>query len=113
MANYEVAQLDQIRAVRCPCGMTRRAFVGGGNAVASLHVVDIGADSRAHYHKRITELYYVLEGEGHIECDGERVPARPGTALLIKPGCRHRAVGRMKVLNVPIPPFDPADEHFD
>jgi hypothetical protein len=32
---------------------------------------------------------------------------------MIKPGCRHRAVGRFTILNIPIPAFDPADEHFD
>ena len=26
---------------------------------------------------------------------------------------RHRAVGRMRVLNVVVPAFDPADEWFD
>jgi hypothetical protein len=26
---------------------------------------------------------------------------------------RHRAVGRMTILNVVVPPFDPADEWFD
>jgi len=34
-------------------------------------------------------------------------------AVLIRPGTRHRAVGRMKILNVVIPPFDKADEWFD
>ena len=48
----------------------------------------------------------VLEGEGFIELDGERVPAKPMTAVFIKPGCRHRAVGQMKIINIPIPAFD-------
>ena len=30
-----------------------------------------------------------------------------------KPGCRHRAVGKMGIVNVSIPPFDPEDEWFD
>ena len=33
--------------------------------------------------------------------------------VLIPPGVRHRAVGRMTILNVVVPPFDPADEWFD
>jgi hypothetical protein len=48
-----------------------------------------------------------------MELDGERHAVRPGDAILIKPGCRHRAIGKLKVLNVPIPAFDPADEWFD
>ncbi len=113
MAKYMVAQLDEIEPVECPCGMSRRAFVSEDNPVATLHMVDIAGDARTHYHKKLTEIYLVLEGEGHIELDGELVPVRPLTAVFVKPGCRHRAVGRLRVVNVPIPAFDPEDEWFD
>ena len=66
-----------------------------------------------HYHKRLTEMYLILEGEGQLELDGELVPVRPMTAVLIQPGCRHRAVGRLRVAVIPIPAFDPQDEWFD
>ena len=75
-----------------------------------MHVVEIRADSKVHHHERLTEVYYVLEGEGTIELDGASHPVRPGDAILIRPGCRHRAVGRLKILNVVVPAFDPADE---
>jgi mannose-6-phosphate isomerase-like protein (cupin superfamily) len=61
----------------------------------------------------MTEIYYVLEGSGHMELDGRLHPVAAGAAILIKPGCRHRAIGRMKIINVPVPAFDPADEWFD
>src|SRR5688572_33176162 len=77
MANFQVAQLDEIPPQRCPCGFTRRAFAGLKENAASLHVVDIQEDSRAHYHKRMTEIYLVLEGSGHMELDGKRVPVKP------------------------------------
>jgi hypothetical protein len=48
-----------------------------------------------------------------MELDGARVPVTPFTAIFIKPGCRHRAVGKMRIVNVAIPPFDPQDEWFD
>ena len=111
--NYHVAQLDHIAPQPCPCGRARRAFGGEPGAVASLHLVEISADARAHYHKRMTEIYLVIEGEGHVELDGELVPVKPLTAIYIKPGCRHRAVGNMKIINVPVPAFDPADEFED
>ena len=78
-----------------------------------MHRVEIQEDARTHYHKTLTEIYVVLEGEGSMELDGELIPIRPMTSILIKPGCRHRAVGRMTILNVVIPAFDPADEWFD
>lgn len=113
MKNYMISQLDEIPGVACPCGSARRAFAAPDNRVATMHLVEIKQDSRTHYHKKMTEMYLVLEGEGHLELDGELVPVRPMTAILIKPGCRHRAVGRLKIVNVPVPPFDPQDEWFD
>ena len=113
MANYLLAQLDAIDGVPCPCGTARRAFAVPENTSATVHVVEISVDARTHYHKRLTEIYVILDGEGHLELDGQRVAVRPMTAVLIRPGCRHRAVGRLRVLNIVIPPFDPADEWFD
>jgi mannose-6-phosphate isomerase-like protein (cupin superfamily) len=110
---FQIVRPADLPAVACPCGETRRAFVDDPDRVASLHVVDISVDARTHYHKRLTEIYYILEGAGEMELDGERHPVCSGDAILIKPGCRHRAIGKLKVLNVPIPAFDPADEWFD
>ena len=110
---YRVVHLEQVEPVACPCGWSRRAFADEPDGVASLHVVEICETARVHYHKRMTEIYYVLEGTGQMELDGRMIDVRPGNAVLIQPGCRHRAVGRMKILNVPIPAFDPGDEFFD
>jgi quercetin dioxygenase-like cupin family protein len=111
--NFSLAQLDALPSIRCPCGFTRRAFGEVQDGVATVHVVDIQQDARIHYHKRMTEIYVVLEGEGQIELDGQLFPVRPLTAIYIRPGCRHRAVGQFRILNIPIPAFDPADEWFD
>lgn len=111
--NYLLARLDEIPPKPCPCGTTRRGFAVPGNTTATIHRVDISEDSRAHYHKNLTEIYLVLEGEGHVELDGERVHVRPMTAIMIKPGCRHRAIGKLRIANICIPAFDADDEWFD
>jgi mannose-6-phosphate isomerase-like protein (cupin superfamily) len=113
MPNYLIANLDALPPTRCPCGWAKRAFADAPGGVASVHVVQIEADARSHYHKRMTEIYVVLEGEGEMELDGERVPVRPLTAIYLKPGCRHRALGKLKILNIPVPAFDESDEWFD
>ncbi|MEX0289397.1 MAG: cupin domain-containing protein [Flavobacteriaceae bacterium] len=112
MKNYHIEQLDEVEPLECPCGTTRRGFMNSENTVASAHLVDISKDSRTHYHKKTTEIYLVLEGEGYLELDGEMIPIKPMTSIMIKPGCRHRAVGEMRILNLAIPKFDPDDEWF-
>ncbi|MGI8602625.1 MAG: cupin domain-containing protein [Verrucomicrobiales bacterium] len=110
---YHVADFAELEPTRCPCGWARRAFMGVAGAPASVHLVEILDDAQPHYHKKMTEIYVVLEGEGHLELDGEKVPVRPMSAVMIQPGCRHRAVGALKIINIPVPAFDPEDEWFD
>lgn len=113
MTRFAIARFDEIAPVECPCGLARRAFATPDNSVATVHQVEIRAEARVHYHKTMTEIYVVLEGEGSMELDGSVFPVQPMTSILIKPGCRHRAVGALKILNIAIPAFDPADEWFD
>lgn len=108
-----IQDFDALEPTRCPCGWSKRAFATPDNTTATMHVVKIEEDSKVHYHKKMTEIYFVLEGEGHIELDGEKHPLKPMTSVFIKPGCRHRAVGNLKIINVPIPAFDPEDEYFN
>jgi mannose-6-phosphate isomerase-like protein (cupin superfamily) len=110
---FQITRPSELPAVECPCGQSRRAFVDDADGVASLHITDISVDARTHYHKRLTEMYYILEGSGEMELDGERHAIGPGDAILIKPLCRHRAIGRMRIINIPVPVFDPTDEYFD
>jgi quercetin dioxygenase-like cupin family protein len=106
------AQLDELPARKCSCGTTRRAFADEPGRVVSVHLLQV-EDALAHYHRIATEVYVVLEGEGHLELDGELHEARPLTAFLIPPGVRHRAIGDLKVLVVPVPAADDSDEYFD
>jgi hypothetical protein len=48
-----------------------------------------------------------------VKSGGERMAVGPGGAVLIPPRVRHRATGRMTILHIVVPPFDPADEWFD
>ncbi len=113
MPNYRIAQLDELAPLRCSCGFTRRAFVAPDNDVATVHLLAVEDDAQVHFHQHLSEIYLILEGEGYLELDGELVPVRPMSAVMILPGCRHRAVGKLRVALIAIPPFDPHDEWFD
>lgn len=110
---FSSIEFNEIQAVPCPCGMSKRAFIEESQKRASFHVLKIKKDAQRHYHKQHFEIYYILEGTGFIEADEERIPVGPGSSVLIKEFCRHRAVGELKIINVSIPAFDPDDEWFD
>ena len=112
---YEVADFAALDGVPCPCGTARRAFADVADYPGTIHVTEISADARVHYHRRLTETYYFLEcGEGAaMQLNDEVLPVKPGMCILIRPGTRHRAIGRMKVLIVCLPKFDAEDEWFD
>jgi mannose-6-phosphate isomerase-like protein (cupin superfamily) len=100
------ARLDAIEPRACSCGQTRRAFVDVEPGTASVHLLDVDA-ATSHYHRKATEIYVVLEGEGQVELDGVAHPAGPLSAFLIPPGTRHRAIGELRALVVAIPPRQP------
>jgi quercetin dioxygenase-like cupin family protein len=112
---WEIADFAQIPAVSCPCGQSRRAFLEVPDFPGTIHRVEISIDARLHYHKRLTETYIFLECDpnARMQLDDEIIPVHPGMCILIRPGTRHRAIGRMTVLNVVLPKFDPQDEWFD
>ena len=114
-ARPEFVDFAEVEPVRCPCGLSRRGLMESAVFPGSLHRVEILEDARTHYHRRLTETYYFLEcgPEAALELDGELHPVRPGMCVTIPPGVRHRAVGKMSILNIVFPKFDPADEWFD
>lgn len=110
---YILEKLDDLPTVRCPCGEVHRAFLNDPDQTASVHLLSIREDSKIHYHKKGTEIYIILDGNGYLELDGDQIPVQPFTSVMIKPGCRNRAVGKLTIINIPIPSFDPKDEWFD
>lgn len=75
------------------------------------HAVDIDG-AKLHYHKRSTELYYVLAGGGTVVLDGVEQPVSQGTLVHIPPGVVHGARGKMRVLVVGIPDIA-EDDYFE
>jgi mannose-6-phosphate isomerase-like protein (cupin superfamily) len=112
---YELVDFARIPGTPCPCGSARRAFTDVADFPGTIHVTEISEEARVHYHQRLTETYYFLEcgPNAQMQLDDELVAVRPGMCVMIRPGTRHRAIGKMKVLIVVFPKFDPEDEWFD
>ncbi len=75
------------------------------------HAVDIDG-AKPHYHKRSTELYYVLDGDGMVTVDGVVHAVSIGSLVHIPPFVVHSASGRMRVLVVGIPNIAD-DDYFE
>jgi mannose-6-phosphate isomerase-like protein (cupin superfamily) len=74
-----------------------------------------GQATDRHYHARSEEIYFLLEGEGEMEVDGERRHVGPGDAVLIPAGARHqiRAETPLRFLCCCAPPYSHEDTFFD
>lgn len=112
---YQVVDFSDIEGVPCPCGTARRAFGEVAAYPATVHVTEISEDARLHYHRRLTECYFILscEADARMQLDDEIIPVHPEMCILIPPGVRHRAIGKMRVVIYVLPKFDPEDEWFD
>ena len=48
-----------------------------------------GATTTLHHHRLTEEIYYILEGHGRMQIDGESTRVGPGDAIAIPPGAQH------------------------
>jgi mannose-6-phosphate isomerase-like protein (cupin superfamily) len=53
-----------------------------------------GQVTERHYHAEAEEIYYVVEGSGEMELEGDRRVLSPGDAVLIPPGAWHQIRAR-------------------
>ena len=54
-------------------------------------MVPPGSATQPHFHKLSEEFYFILEGEGTMEIDGETKIVAPGDAILINAGYTYTA----------------------
>ena len=85
------------------CGQIRCLVEQKDQAAAEIHHVEI-ADAKMHYHARTDEFYYVIDGSGTMYLDDERRELHKGVVVYIPRGVKHKAVGKLTILTVCIPP---------
>lgn len=76
--------------------------------------VPAGCATQRHYHKRAEEFYFILEGAGDLEIDGETRTVGPGDAVLIPAGAWHTIAARetLRFLCCCAPPYAHEDTYF-
>ena len=72
-----------------------------------------GARTTPHYHPQTEEIYYLLEGSGRMQIDGDVCDVKPGDAIAIPPGAVHTientGAGTLKFLCCCAPGYEHAD----
>lgn len=75
-----------------------------------------GTSTQRHYHRASEEFYFILEGIGTMEVDGDSKDVAPGDAILIPPGSRHQisaTTATLRFLCCCAPPYAHEDTYFD
>ena len=74
-----------------------------------------GAATQRHHHKVSEEFYFLLEGRGEMELDGETRTLGPGDAVLIPAGSWHtlKASSPLRMLCCCAPPYSHEDTYFE
>lgn len=87
-----------------------------GNQSLAEASLPAGGATRRHCHKLSEEFYFILEGGGTMEIDGEERAVRPGDAILIPPGAWHQirtgADSAVRFLCCCAPPYAHDDTYF-
>jgi mannose-6-phosphate isomerase-like protein (cupin superfamily) len=77
--------------------------------------IPVGQPTQRHYHKLSEEFYFILEGKGSMEINGEERQVQPGDAILIPPGAWHQitATSQLRLLCCCAPPYSHEDTLFE
>ncbi len=101
-------------------GSTIRSILDRSNApVANQSLAEAavpsGGATRRHYHRASEELYFIVEGRGEMEIDGERRGVSSGDAILIPAGAWHTIRGEtaLRFLCCCAPPYAHEDTFFE
>jgi mannose-6-phosphate isomerase-like protein (cupin superfamily) len=110
----DVRSLDAADPFVTADGSTIRELCGiptGGTNLQSLAEATLvpGQHTERHYHAVSEEVYFILEGDGDLEIDGDLGRVRPGDAIPIPPGSRHQltnvGTGPLRLLCTCAPPY--------
>ena len=115
----EIRQYQQQIPFTTKDGSSIRSLLDCANAPVSNQslaeaTLVIGAETQRHFHKLSEEFYYLLEGRGMMEINGEVTEVGPGDAVLIPAGAWHqiRALDPLRFLCCCAPPYSHEDTYF-
>jgi len=113
---YIVRKYKESKPKKITCGIMRD-LTGSEDFkdMDFVHVV-ITDTTKEHYHKKITEVYYVLKGSIAVELNNKIENLEVGSLIMIYPNTHHKAWKTSRenaeILVVCSPPWEEEDEIF-
>lgn len=91
----DVKNLNEVAAFTTKDGSEIRELLAHRNsAIRNQSLAEarlpVGASTQEHYHPRAEEIYYITHGTGRIRIEGESCDVKPGDAIAIPPGQKHK-----------------------
>ncbi len=111
----EIRSYDRAEPFTTKDGSTIRELMRAANQTLAEATLEPGQRTERHYHAESEELYYLVEGTGEMEIDGERSQVGPGDAILIPPGAWHQITAgdaELRFLCCCAPGYQHADTFF-
>ena len=117
----EIVSLDQCRPFTTEDGSEIRELMARRNsAIRNQSLAEAtlraGQSTRAHFHPKAEEIYYILKGRGRMQMGSGERQVQPGDAITIPPGTPHKifhaGTGDLVFLCCCAPGYEPEDVVF-
>ncbi|MGB1130989.1 MAG: cupin domain-containing protein [Haloferula sp.] len=116
----EIRALSEQEPFTTKDGSTIRSILDSANAPVEKQslaeaTIPVGRETERHWHKESEEFYFILEGSGMMEIDGETRQVGVGDAILIPAGAWHqiKAKEALRFLCCCAPPYRHDDTYFE
>ena len=91
----DVKNLDELSAFITKDGSEIRELLAYRNsAIRNQSLAEaclpVGASTQEHYHPKAEEIYYITQGMGRMRIEDELCDVKPGDAIAIQPGQKHK-----------------------
>ncbi len=109
-----VRKVQDASPERITCGLMRKLTGNTDSKSMDFAYVTIKEPTKRHFHKKLTEVYFVLKGAINVELDGKTEHLKKGQMVMIFPNTNHKAWKTSKtgaeILVVCSPPWSEEDE---
>jgi quercetin dioxygenase-like cupin family protein len=111
----ELRSLVEVEPFTTKDGSTIRELHHTATQSLAEATLEPGQATQRHYHAETEEIYYLTQGGGRLEVDGEKRDVVAGDAVLLPPGAWHELVAGpegARLLCMCAPPYTHDDTFF-